>query len=421
SGLAPALQAPKDDVNPALHEGGRTQTGGRGQSRLRWLLVATEVALSLALLVGSGLLIRSFDRLANVDRGFQSQNRVLFTVSLPNQTKPERVWQVVEQFRQRAQTLPEIISVAGSSSRLITGASTGMGIIPVGREGAFGKNIPWAQWRMITPGYLETIGVTLKKGRLFDAHDQIAKPWRVLISQRLATTLFQGSDPIGHQVALWAGQNIRPAEVIGVVGDMRERGLASDPILAVYIPQNGAGQTSVEFVAHTRGDAVQAIPRLRAVLAEVDPTLPLSDVQSIDHLVNSSLAPNRFRTVVLSVFGALALLLAVTGVYGVLAYSVSRRTPEFGLRLALGASPRSLLLMTVSQGMRPVIAGIVLGAGLASLLSSYLATLLFGIQELDWPTYGAVAVLVSITAFLACCLPALRATKVDPAVALRAE
>jgi putative ABC transport system permease protein len=422
SGLVPAFHAPQVKVNPTLHEGGRTHTAGRSQSRLRSALVASEVALSLALLVGAGLLIRSFGKLTSVGRGFQSENRLLFSVNLLNATPPERVDQLIKNFSERATALPEIASVAVSSSRLITGSDTGMGIVAADSQNAFGKNIPWAAWRIITPAYFGTLGIPLKRGRIFDEHDQIAKPWRVILSQRLAELLFHDQNPIGRRVSLWKGQGAGlAAEVVGVVGDMRERGLASDPTLAVYIPHYGSGLTSLEFVVHTRDNAIRVVPALRSLLAEVDPTLPLSDVQSVEELVSVSLAPNRFRTVALAFFAGLALLLAMSGIYGVLAYSISRRTPEFGLRIALGASRRRILAMTAGQGMRPVVVGVIAGLFLAWALSSSVTSLLFGVGRFDLITYVTIALLVIATALAACCVPALRATRVDPATALRAE
>lgn len=422
SGLAPAFHMPQMNMNPALHEGGRTHTASRSQSRLRSALVAGEVALSLALLVGAGLLIRSFGRLTGVERGFQSENRLLFSVNLLSTTPPERVSQFIKTFTERATVLPEIKSVAVSNSRLITGGNTGMGIVAADSQNAFGKNIPWAGWRVITPAYFETLGIPLKRGRIFDEHDQLGKPWRVILSQRLAKLLFRDQDPIGQRVSLWKGQNPGlAAEVVGVVGDMRERGLTSDPTLAVYIPHYGSGSTPLEFVVHTRSYATKIVPELRSLLAEIDPTLPLSEVQSMNELVSVSLAPNRFRTVTLALFAGLALLLAISGIYGVLAYSISRRTSEFGLRLTLGASQRRILIMTTGQGMRPVMAGVIVGLLFAWALSSFMSSLLFGVGQFDLLTYATVAVLVMATALAACCVPALRATQVDPATALRAE
>jgi predicted permease len=259
------------------------------------------------------------------------------------------------------------------------------------------------------------------KGRTFNQHDQIGKPWRIIISKRLADTLWPGEDPVGHQALLWKGQSNDPAEVIGVVANQRERGLEADPTLTVYIPSYGSGPGPVQFAVHTAANPTALPPSLRSMLKEIDPNLPLSDVQTMDEIVSRSVAPRRFNMFLLSIFAAVALLLALVGVYGVLAYSVGRRTAEIGLRIALGATPRSVLTLIVGQGMRPIIVGIAIGMAGAVGLSHLVSSLLFDVRPVDPLTYGAVALLVAIAALLACYVPALRALRVDPVAALRQE
>jgi ABC-type antimicrobial peptide transport system permease subunit len=210
------------------------------------------------------------------------------------------------------------------------------------------------------------------------------------------------------------------AEVVGVVGDMRERGLASEPTLTVYLPSGGIALAG-EFIVHTRGNPLAFMPTVRSIVADLDPNLPISDVRSFDEVVHRSVAPQRFNTILLGVFSGLALLLATTGIYGVLSYSMTRRTAEIGLRVALGASGRSILRMTFAQGMQPVLAGLVLGAVGAAWLSRYFSSLLFGVKPFDLPTYLAVAGLLVATGLAACYLPGRRAMRTDPAVALRLE
>jgi predicted lysophospholipase L1 biosynthesis ABC-type transport system permease subunit len=242
----------------------------------------------------------------------------------------------------------------------------------------------------------------------------------VVISERLAKLIFPKEDPAGKHVVLWKGQSDMDAEVIGVVGDSRERGLASAPTLTVYLPY-GPNALVSEFVVHTLGNPLALVPTVRSIVGSLDPNLPVADVRSFQEIVHRSVAPQRFNAILLGVFSGLALLLATTGIYGVLSYSMSRRTSEIGLRVALGASRRNILSMTISQGMRPALLGMVLGAIGASWLSRYVAALLFGIKPFDLLTYFAVAALLMATALLACYLPGRRAMRTDPAVALRIE
>lgn len=295
-------------------------------------------------------------------------------------------------------------------------------------QGSERRSPPWAGWRVVTPNYFRAIGLPLLRGRVFDENDkpvwaergQPEPARRVVISDRLARLIFPNEDPIGKHVSLWKGQGGLDAEVIGVVGDSRERGLTSDPTFTVYLPY-GRIALPTEFVAHTRGNANDLAPIVRSIVSELDSNLPVSDVRSFQEVVSRSVAPQRFNAIFLGVFSGLALLLATTGIYGVLSYSMSRRTSEIGLRMALGASAGAILRMTVGQGMRPALVGIGLGAAGAWWLSRYLGTLLFEIKPFDFLTYAAVAALLLLTALAACYLPGRRAMRTDPAVALRID
>jgi len=421
SGLVPAFQAPYKQIVAGLREGERSQAGSRAQKRLRSVLVAAEVALSLMLLVGAGLLIRSFDRLLRVDRGFQSENRLLVAVNIPRSYK-ERADGLINAYLDRVSTLPGVESVAAMTSRPIVGWDPGMGIAAAERpDGDSSGHFPWAGWRLVSGEYFHTMGIPLLKGRTFNQHDQMGKPWRVMVSKRLADTLWPGEDPVGRQALLWKGQEGAPAEVIGVVGNQRERGLDADPTLTVYIPSYGSGAGEVQFAIHTAGNPAALTNSLRSILKELDPNLPLSKIQTLDEVVSQSVAPRRFNMFLITIFAAVALLLALVGVYGVLAYSVGRRTAEIGLRIALGATPRSVLTLIVGQGMRPILAGIAIGMAGAIGLSHFVSSLLFNVKPVDPLTYGAVALLVAVAALLSCYVPALRALRVDPVAALRQE
>ena len=426
SGVAPALQSQTSGVAAVLRDGDR-QTGSRAQGRVRTILVTGEVALSFLLLAGAGLLIRSFTELMKVPRGFQTENRLVFSVSIPGSYYEKGAGkQFLDRFFDRLSSLPEVVAAGAVSQRPVEGADTGMGIDSSSR--AQTQAAPWAGWRIVSPGYFRAVGLPLVRGRTFEETDKPvwAEPGqpepqrRVVISERLAKLLFPDQDPVGRHVILWKGQGNVAAEVIGVVGDSRERGLASDSALTVYIAYGRIALTS-EFVLHTQGNPLGVVPAVRSIVAKLDPNLPIADVRTFEEVVETSVAPQRFNAILLGVFSGLALLLATTGIYGVLSYSMSRRTSEIGLRVALGASTGSLLRMTIGQGMQPVLVGIVLGVMGAAWLSRYFASLLFGVKPFDLLTYASVATLLLVTAVLACYLPGRRATNIDPSVALRIE
>ena len=420
SGLAPALHAPYRNLVAGLREGDRSQAGSRAQRRLRAVLVTGEVALSLMLLVGAGLLARSFSRVLQVDRGFQSENRILVQVNIPGAYK-ERAADIKTRFLARLTSVPGVISAASVNSRPISGWDPGMGIVAAERPNGANGSFPWAGWRIVSGDYFQTLGIPILKGRTFTEHDVLGKPWRVMISQRLADMLWPGEDPVGHQARLWKGQSDFPAEVIGVVGNQRERGMDADPTLTVYLPAYGSGPGPTQFVVHTAAAPPAVVSSLRSILKEVDPNLPLADVQSLDEIISESVAPRKFNMMLLAVFAGIALLLAMTGVYGVLAYSVAGRTAEIGLRVALGASPGRVLRLIIGQGMRPIAIGIGIGLAGALMLSRFIGSLLFGVKPADPLTYTSVALTVTAAALLACYVPARRALLVDPIAALREE
>jgi putative ABC transport system permease protein len=420
SGLVPAFQAPYKNLVIGLREGERSQAGSRAQKRVRAVLVGAEVALSLMLLVGAGLLIRSFDRMLRVDRGFQSENRLLVAVNIPGSYK-ERSDDIINRFLDRVSSAPGVQSVAAMGSRPIVGWDPGMGIVSSEKPDGDNGKFPWAGWRIVSGDYFRTMGIPMLKGRTFNQHDQIGKPWRIIISKRLADTLWPGEDPVGHQALLWKGQSNDPAEVIGVVANQRERGLDADPTLTVYMPSYGSGPGPVHFAVHTAGNSTALTPSLRSMLKEIDPNLPLYNVQTMDEIVSRSVAPRRFNMLLLTIFAGVALLLALVGVYGVLAYSIGQRTAEIGLRVALGATPRKVLALIIGQGMRPILIGIGVGLLGALALSHFVSSLLFNVKPMDPLTYVVVALLVAAAALLSCYVPALRALRIDPVAALRQE
>lgn len=426
SGLAPALQAPVSGIAAALREGDR-QTGSRGQGRLRAVLVTGEVALSFLLLVGAGLLIRSFARLTTVDPGFQTENRLLFSVNMPGSYWVTGVGkQFLDRFFERLAAEPDVIAAGAVSHRPVDGGNPGMGIDA--SSSPANQRPPWAGWRIVSPGYFRAVGLPLLRGRGFDEGDKPVWAVRgqpvplrhVVISNHLAKRLFPNNDAVGKHVSLWKGQSNLDAEVVGVVGDSRERGPASGPTSTVYLPY-GAQALTTEFVVHTRSHPLALAASVRSIVASLDPNLPVADMRSFEEVMQRSVAPQRFDAILLGVFSGLALLLATIGMYGVLSYSMSRRTSEIGLRMALGASRASILRLTLGQGLRPALLGIAMGAGGAWWLSRYMTSLLFRVKPFDALTYAAVVALLVVTAVIACYLPCRRAIRTDPAAALRLE
>lgn len=421
SGLMPAIQLPATDLAMALREGHRGLAGAGSQKRVRNALVAAEVALSLLLLVGAGLLIRSFGELMGVDRGFQTDSRLVVAVAMPGSYDTQRRGEVRDRFIERIEGISAVRSVSAVSSRPLTGGSVGMGIGAAGQPEDPDARVPWAEWRLVTSDHFRTMGIPLLKGRTFDERDKIGEPWRAIISERLAEMLWPGEDPIGRTAILWKGQEDDEAEIIGVVGNMREVRLDSDPTLVVYLPYYGAGWSPMHFVIHATGEPAALVPTLRSMLAEIDPNLPISDVQGMDEVVANSVATRRFNMVMLAIFAGIALLLALAGIYGVQAYSVTRRTSEIGIRVAMGARPAQIIAEIVGQGMRPAVLGIVVGVAGAYLLSRLMSSLLYGIAPSDFLTYAGVALMLAGAALLSCYVPARRALRIDPVNALREE
>lgn len=428
TGFVPVLRVPWQSLVAALRGGGRGVAGDRPTGRLLRVLVSVEVALSLVLLVAASLLARSFAEVMAAGRGFRTERRLLFEVNTPESyretaggNEDNRATLLMRAFLERVTQMPQVRSAAAVSGRPLLGDSTGLGIVAADDPGEAGEAVPWATWRLVTPGYFRTMGVPLLRGRVFTDADRIRNPWRVVVSRRVAELLWPNRDPVGRHAILWRGQDEEAAEVIGVVGDMRERGLAADPTLAVYIPYYGAARSPIHFVADADGSPAELVPTFRALLSELDPALPISNVQSLDAVVADSVAPRRFAMLLLGAFAAIALALSLAGVYGVLSYGMAQRRNEIGVRLALGASHGHVLRLVVTQGMTPVLAGMAVGAAGALGLSRLLAGLLFGVSPADPATYAVVVGALAAAAATACAIPARRSLRSDPLQALREE
>jgi len=427
SGLLPALQAPFANLVSALREGDRGVSGNRVQNRVRGVLVGAEVALSLILLVGAGLLVRSFGQLQRVDNGFEPANRLTFAVNLPSTGNSEEESQntrlFLTGFLDRLKSVPQIESAAAVNWKPLGGSTINMGIRDIAKP-ADSESVLLADWRYVTPEYFRTMGLSMVRGRSLTNEDVMhpvqLPPWSLVISEALADDLWPAEDPIGRQVFLWDNEQAT-GMVVGVVENMREQGADQDPTRAVYMPYNGAVWSPVHFVVHTAGEPTAVVPTIRNLLADFDSSLPLYDIGTLDESLMNSVAGRQLNALLLSVFSIVALVLALAGIYGVMAYSVAKRTSEIGVRVALGAGPATVLRQIVAAGVRPALIGIGVGLAGALVLSRFLSNLLFEIQPTDPTTYVTVALLLGSAALVSCYLPARRALRVDPVEALREE
>jgi len=422
TGLAPALQAWRGDAAATFRAGGQTIAGNRAQNRLRAVLVGAEIALSLVLLVGAGLLVRSFKGLMTVERGFDTENRLIATVNLPGSYTVPAAAGLTRQLLERVSALPGVDRAAAIHIRPLADGSTGLGFVRPDEPSPEG-GIPWASWRLITPGYFQTLGVPVLRGRDFEERDLTGGGGQppVLISRRVAEMLWPGEDAVGRIITLWAGQSDLAARVLGVVGDMRERGIEAGPTLAVYLPYVPSAAWPPDIVIHTTREPTAIVPEVRSILAALDPDVPLSDIATLEDMVGRSVGGQRFITLLASVFAALALVLALAGVYGVQAYTTARQTSEIGVRVALGARRGQILRRVILQAMRPALVGVAIGLGGAWAASRSMASLLFEVRPTDPVTYVGVAGALCVATLLAAWIPARRAARADPVAAFRTE
>lgn len=416
-GLVPALQASRSDPHSALQQSSRSATGGHRLTRRA--LVVAEVALALVLLVSAGLLLRSLERLFAVDPGFQPSHLLTMQVQTSGHRFDDD--RVKSRFFQRA--LEKVRQVPGVSAAAFTSLLPMSGATNETYGTKFEDGNSYDVFRYaVSPGYFETTGIPLRRGRLLDAHDVAGAPPAVVISESLAKSQFAGRDPIGQRVHV--GPTDRPWFIIvGVVGDVKQTSLAESDPRAVYITpaQSWFVDDAMSLVVRTQGDPAAFAPAVRQAIWSVDKDQPIVRVATMDELLRASAAQRRFALIVFQAFALVGLVLAATGVYGVLAGSVTERTREIGVRVALGASPSNILALVFRQGMTLTALGVAIGLSGAAAASGALITLLFGISRLDPITYLGVIALVLGVSGVACWVPARRAAQVDPAITLRAE
>jgi putative ABC transport system permease protein len=421
-GLAPAIHSARLDMNDSLKEGGRGATEGRGRNRVHSLLVVSEVALSLVLLVGAGLLIKSFVKLRNTDPGFDPRNTLTASLSLApvRYAKDEQVNQFYDQLIERVRALPGVQEVGAVAPLPLSNNGMSYSFVITDRpEPPPGQGLS-ASARFATPGYFRAMGIPLRRGRLFTEQDRADAPAVLVVNDAFARRYFSGEEVLGKRLRL--GFKRLEVEIVGVVGDVRGNSLSEPGIPEYYIPQSHAASGDMSLVVRTSTtDPAALTPALREVVREMDKDQPLYEVRTMSALVTSSMARQRFSTTLIGVFAALALALAAVGIFSVMSYSVAQRKHEIGIRMALGAQSRDILRMVLGRGMMLTLIGVGLGLAASFGLTRLMSSLLFGVSATDPVTFGGVAVLLASVALLACYAPARRATKVDPMVALRHE
>ncbi len=424
-GLAPAFHSSKTELVESLKEGGRGTSEGARRNHVRNILVVTELAIAMVLLVGAGLLIQSLWRLQNVNTGLQPDNVLTFNITLPEvKYNADKQAQFFIDLKQRLEATPGVQSASAILPLPLNGDRFVISFEIDGRPVA-PKDQPSADFFTTGVDYFKTMGIPIIKGRDFNDHDKHGATPVVIVSETFARQIFPNEDPIGKRIKPGIGtyedEESPWREIIGVVGDIRNRSLNTEPKKAYYVPQTQVPFNQLVGVVKTTGDPRSLISAVTKQVGAMDADIPLFAVKSMPEYLSASVAAPRFSTTLLSIFAAVALVLTVVGLYGVMSYSVAQRTNEIGIRLALGAQSRDVLLMIVKQGGMLILLGLAIGLAGAYALTRWIASLLFGVTAKDPMTFAAVAVLLAIVALLACYVPALRATKVDPIDALRRE
>ena len=419
-GVVPALTGAGSKLNESLKDGGRSGSAARSK-RTRSAFVIVEVALALVLLVGAGLLVRSFVRLLDVDPGFQPQQTVTMRVAIPGARYPQPALreQFFDRLLDRIKVLPGVEAAGATSSIPLVGLGAATGYAVVGEPEPPAGQEPVTDVRVIKQDYFKAMGIPLLRGRLFNRED--LKPADVvIINEAMARRHWPNEDPVGKRVKInWDSD--REDEVIGVVGDVRHQGLETQPRSMIYWPYLRVAYGGMTLTIRTAGDPSPIVSSVGQIVRELDSNLAVADVQTLDEVIAQSVAQRRLTMLLLSIFAGAALLLAAVGIYGVIAYSVTQRTQEIGIRLALGAQRADVLGMVVRQAAVLALAGIVLGAIGAAVLTRFMRDLLFEVRPFDPVTFLGVAACLTAVALVAAFVPGRRAARVDPVIALRAE
>ncbi len=425
-GLAPALHASRVDLNESLKLGGSRTTAGGAAGRMRGALVIGEIALSVVLLAGAGLLIKSFVALHKVALGFRPENVLVMETSVPSSSdeSARRAVRFYKDLLAQASTVPGVIAAGATAAppgQIMSWGAYFIDRLPSREERLVAA--PQAVFSVVTPGAFQALGIPLRRGRDFSGRDSEDAPETAVINDALARAAFGGTDPIGRSIVCGLDMaSIKPMRIVGVVGDVRQGGPAAPAKPEIYMPfeQHAGRSTALNLVMRTTSTPLALADTLRRKAHAISSDVPVK-FTTMEAELGENVAAPRFRTLLLGIFAGLAVLLAMAGVYGVMAYTVGQRTGEIGLRIALGADPKHVMTLVLGQGLKLAGLGLAIGLLAAAAASKLLTKLLFDVKTTDPTTYAAVAVLLGAVALAACYLPARRAMKVDPLVALRQE
>lgn len=420
-GMFPALQLAGGALVDAVREGSR---GSGASGWVRTTLVISELALALMLLVGAGLLVRSFENLLNVAPGFRADRLLTFTASIPASAyaRAEQRYTFFEQAATTLEALPGVHSVTLTTTLPVAGRGNGAWFNMLDRPWPASQTPPGVPNRVVRTNYFQAMGIPLVKGRYFTTEDGREGRHAVIISESVARRFWPNEDPIGRHIYMGTSDNrvVPDSEIVGVVADVKQTGLDEETPQAVYAPHALVPTiTGFTFAMRTASEPAALASAVRATLHDIDPGVPIVRLQTMETILATSTAPARSSMVLVTLFAGVALTLAVIGVFGVLSYTVTQRTTELGIRMALGASPRSVKLLVLGQGLLPVVLGIAFGIGGALMLTRFMQAQLFGVTPTDPATFVAVSLLLAGIALLASYVPARRATKVDPVHVLR--
>jgi putative ABC transport system permease protein len=426
-GFLPSYISAHSRISETLKEGGRGSSAANRRAFARNAFVVAQLGLALVLLTGSGLLIRSFVRLIGVDPGFDTGHLLTFKVSLPRAKygKDPLCLAFFQQLLAKLSTVPGVRSVTMESFPPLAGLGAATAVHLLSQPPLALSDLPVTNVQVVGSNYFSTMNIPLRAGRLFNAQELTEEKHVTIINQAFADKYLHGVNPLGQKAAIYmkslSETELQPSEIIGVVGDVHQLGLDTAPEPTVYWPHPELVMSGMTILIRTSNDPLSIAPAARTALQQLDPELPMAAVATMDQLLADSLARSRFTMLLLGIFSTVALVLAAVGIYGLIAYSVTQRTQELGIRIALGAQRRDVLRLVLAQGTRLTLLGVALGVFAALALSRLLATLLFNVSATDPLTFAGVAALLAAVALLACFIPARRATRVDPIVALRYE